>query len=51
MYESIHIAIFFPPFFRSISNHTDKKVLILNKIFIFGNHCVKFGHKKKEAAP
>lgn len=45
MYESIYIAIFFS-FFRSISNHTDKKVLILNKIFIFGNHCVKYGHKQ-----
>lgn len=37
---------FFFSFFRSISNHTHKKVFILNKIFIFGNHCVKYGHKQ-----
>lgn len=41
-----YIQQFFFSFFRSISNHTDKKVLILNKIFIFGNHCVKYGHKQ-----
>lgn len=44
-----YIQQFFFSFFRSISNHTDKNVLILNKIFIFGNHCVKFGHKQKKS--
>lgn len=44
-----YIQQFFFSFFRSISNHTDKNVLILNTIFIFGNHCVKFGHKQKKS--
>lgn len=44
-----YISSNFFSFFRSISNHTDKNVLILNKIFIFGNHCVKFGHKQKKS--